>query len=48
MRLTTTLPERAITIIPAHEISFDQQADVFREAWSQPTEIDTPGCTTKV
>jgi ribosomal protein S18 acetylase RimI-like enzyme len=27
------LPERAITIIPAHEISFDQQADVFREAF---------------
>jgi hypothetical protein len=33
MSLTTTLPERAIAIIPAHEISYDQQADVFREAF---------------
>ena len=33
MRLATTLPERAITIIPAHEIAFDQQANVFREAF---------------
>jgi len=33
MSLTTTLPVRAIAIIPAHEISFDQQADVIREAF---------------
>jgi ribosomal protein S18 acetylase RimI-like enzyme len=34
MRQATTLPAQAVTIIPAHEISFDQQAEVFREAFA--------------